>query len=91
MFEYCVQTNTGIFFALLRLHSKPKNQSLCTSGSGIVGYYPAFAEAFAINSLIVVPADRPAEKIDIGDSQTIRQKMFFANHSLFSDSREYFQ
>ena len=58
---------------------------VCTSGSALLNYYPAFAEAFYSQiPIIVISADRPADKIDIGDGQTIRQKNVFENHSLFN-------
>jgi 2-succinyl-5-enolpyruvyl-6-hydroxy-3-cyclohexene-1-carboxylate synthase len=58
---------------------------VCTSGSALLNYYPAFAEAFYSQiPLIVVSADRPQSKIDIGDGQTIRQENVFANHSLYN-------
>ncbi|OYU81237.1 MAG: 2-succinyl-5-enolpyruvyl-6-hydroxy-3-cyclohexene-1-carboxylic-acid synthase [Flavobacterium sp. BFFFF1] len=58
---------------------------VCTSGSALLNYYPAFAEAFYSQiPLIVISADRPYDKIDIGDGQTIRQRDVFANHSLFN-------
>jgi 2-succinyl-5-enolpyruvyl-6-hydroxy-3-cyclohexene-1-carboxylate synthase len=58
---------------------------VCTSGSALLNYYPAFAEAFYSQiPLVVISADRPFNKIDIGDGQTIRQKNVFANHSLYN-------
>jgi len=58
---------------------------LCTSGSALLNYYPAFAEAFYSQiPLIVLSADRPLDKIDIGDGQTIRQQNVFENHSLYN-------
>lgn len=58
---------------------------VCTSGSAVLNYYPAFAEAFYSQiPLVVLSADRPQHKIDIGDGQTIRQENVFANHSLFN-------
>ncbi|WP_426092292.1 2-succinyl-5-enolpyruvyl-6-hydroxy-3-cyclohexene-1-carboxylic-acid synthase [Flavobacterium sp. DSR3-2] len=58
---------------------------VCTSGSALLNYYPAFAEAFYSQiPLIVISADRPQSKIDIGDGQTIRQENVFENHSLFN-------
>ena len=58
---------------------------VCTSGSALLNYYPAFAEAFYSEiPLIVLSADRPKNKIDIGDGQTIRQENVFANHSVFN-------
>jgi 2-succinyl-5-enolpyruvyl-6-hydroxy-3-cyclohexene-1-carboxylate synthase len=58
---------------------------VCTSGSALLNYYPAFAEAF-YNQIpfIVISADRPSEKVDIGDGQTIRQQNVFENHSLYN-------
>ncbi|MTG98629.1 2-succinyl-5-enolpyruvyl-6-hydroxy-3-cyclohexene-1-carboxylic-acid synthase [Myroides sp. BIT-d1] len=58
---------------------------VCTSGSALLNYYPAIAEAFYSEiPLIVISADRPSSKIDIGDGQTIRQKDVYANHILYS-------
>jgi len=64
---------------------------VCTSGSALLNYYPAFAEAFYSEiPLIVLSADRPKSKIDIGDGQTIRQENVFANHSLFNANLDEF-
>ena len=58
---------------------------VCTSGSALLNYYPAIAEAFYSQiPLIVISADRPASKIDIGDGQTIRQNNVFHNHIVFN-------
>lgn len=58
---------------------------VCTSGSALLNYYPAVAESFYSQiPLLVVSADRPHSKIDIGDGQTIRQENVFANHIVFS-------
>lgn len=58
---------------------------VCTSGSALLNYYPAVSEAFYSDiPLIVISADRPSHKIDIGDGQTIRQPGVFANHILYS-------
>ncbi len=58
---------------------------VCTSGSAVLNYYPAIAEAFYSQiPLIVISADRPQSKIDIGDGQTIRQENVFANHILYN-------
>ena len=46
---------------------------LCTSGSALLNYYPAIAEAYYSKiPLVVISADRPSHLIDIGDGQTIR-------------------
>jgi len=58
---------------------------VCTSGSALLNFYPAVAEAFYSQiPLVVISADRPIEKIDIGDGQTIRQENVFENHSLYN-------
>lgn len=58
---------------------------VCTSGSALLNYYPAVAEAFYSDiPLVVISADRPVERIDIGDGQTIRQKNVYGNHILYS-------
>jgi 2-succinyl-5-enolpyruvyl-6-hydroxy-3-cyclohexene-1-carboxylate synthase len=77
---------SAAFFALgIAQQTQKPVALLCTSGSALLNYYPAFAEAFYSQiPLIVLSADRPAEKIDIGDGQTIRQENVFANHSLFN-------
>jgi 2-succinyl-5-enolpyruvyl-6-hydroxy-3-cyclohexene-1-carboxylate synthase len=74
------------FFALgLAQQLKVPVAVVCTSGSALLNYYPAVAEAFYSQiSLIVISADRPHDKIDIGDGQTIRQENVFANHILYS-------
>ncbi len=47
---------------------------ICTSGTAVLDYAPAIAEAYYSGvPLIVVSADRPREWIDQDDSQTIRQ------------------
>jgi 2-succinyl-5-enolpyruvyl-6-hydroxy-3-cyclohexene-1-carboxylate synthase len=62
---------------------------LCTSGSAMLNYYPAVAEAFYSEiPLIVLSADRPPHKIDVGDGQTIRQKHVYANHILYDAQLE---
>ena len=74
------------FFALGMAQQLNKPVAIvCTSGSALLNYYPAVAEAFYSQiPLIVVSADRPQSKIDIGDGQTIRQENVFANHSLYN-------
>ena len=58
---------------------------VCTSGSAVLNYYPAVAEAFYNQiPLVIISADRPSDKIDIGDGQTIRQENVFANHILYN-------
>lgn len=74
------------FFALgIAQQTKQPTAIVCTSGSALLNYYPAVAEAFYSQiPLIVISADRPQSKIDIGDGQTIRQENVFQNHSVFN-------
>jgi len=59
--------------------------AVCTSGSALLNYYPAVAEAFYSDiPLVVVSADRPGYKVDIGDGQTIRQESLFEKHIGYS-------
>ncbi|WP_029270415.1 2-succinyl-5-enolpyruvyl-6-hydroxy-3-cyclohexene-1-carboxylic-acid synthase [Flavobacterium sp. KJJ] len=74
------------FFALgIAQQTKKPTAIVCTSGSALLNYYPAVAEAFYSQiPLIVISADRPQSKIDIGDGQTIRQENVFQNHAVFN-------
>jgi 2-succinyl-5-enolpyruvyl-6-hydroxy-3-cyclohexene-1-carboxylate synthase len=77
---------SAAFFALgIAQQIKKPVAVICTSGSALLNYYPAFAEAFYSQiPLVVISADRPLHKIDIGDGQTIRQEKVFENHSLYN-------
>lgn len=81
-----VDERCAAFFALgIAQQTLQPAAVLCTSGSALLNYYPAVAEAiYSQIPLIVVSADRPTSKIDIGDGQTIRQRNVFENHSLFN-------
>ncbi|UUV20908.1 2-succinyl-5-enolpyruvyl-6-hydroxy-3-cyclohexene-1-carboxylic-acid synthase [Paenimyroides aestuarii] len=81
-----VDERCAAFFALgIAQQTLQPAAVLCTSGSALLNYYPAVTEAFYSQiPLIVVSADRPTSKIDIGDGQTIRQRNVFENHSLFN-------
>lgn len=58
---------------------------VCTSGSALLNYYPAVAEAFYSNiPLVILSADRPKHLVGIGDGQTINQEDVFKNHILYS-------
>ena len=81
-----VDERCAAFFALGMAQQLKKPVALvCTSGSALLNYYPAIAEAFYSDiPLVIISADRPVERIDIGDGQTIRQKNVFDNHILYS-------
>ena len=81
-----VDERCAAFFALgLAQQIKRPVALVCTSGSALLNYYPAIAEAYYSDiPLVVLSADRPSELIDIGDGQTIRQENVFENHILYS-------
>ena len=81
-----VDERCAAFFALgIAQQAKKPVVLVCTSGSALLNYYPAVAEAFYSNiPLVVISADRPKHLIDIGDGQTIRQESVFKNHSLYN-------
>lgn len=55
--------------------------TVCTSGTAVLNYGPAIAEAYYQRiPLVMLTADRPPELIDQQDGQTIRQKNVFSNH-----------
>ncbi len=60
---------------------------ICTSGTAMINYAPALAEAFYLKvPLLAITADRPAEWIDQNDGQTIRQKGLY--HNFIKESTE---
>ncbi|OAB78840.1 2-succinyl-5-enolpyruvyl-6-hydroxy-3-cyclohexene-1-carboxylic-acid synthase [Cochleicola gelatinilyticus] len=81
-----IDERCAAFFAMGMAQQLKRPVALvCTSGSALLNYYPAIAEAFYSNiPLVVISADRPQHLIDIGDGQTIRQENVYANHILYS-------
>lgn len=81
-----VDERCAAFFALgIAQQLKEPVAVVCTSGSALLNYYPAIAEAFySTIPLVVISADRPSYKIDIGDGQTIRQDHVFNRHIGYS-------
>jgi len=81
-----VDERSAAFFALgIAQQSKRPVVLVCTSGSALLNYYPAIAEAFYSDlPLVVISADRPKELINIGDGQTIQQENIFENHILYN-------
>lgn len=73
---------SAAFVALgIALNTKNPVILVCTSGSALLNYYPAIAEAFYQHvPLIVLSADRPAEWIDQNDGQSIRQNQVLHAH-----------
>ncbi len=81
-----VDERCAAFFALgMAQQMQEPVAVVCTSGSALLNYYPAVAEAFYSDiPLIVVSADRPSYRIDIGDGQTIRQENVLEKHIGYS-------
>ncbi|PCJ94106.1 MAG: 2-succinyl-5-enolpyruvyl-6-hydroxy-3-cyclohexene-1-carboxylic-acid synthase [Flavobacteriaceae bacterium] len=81
-----VDERCAAFFALGMAQQQQSAVALiCTSGSALLNYYPAVAEAFYSDiPLLIISADRPNYKIDIGDGQTIRQEHIFEKHIGYS-------
>lgn len=81
-----VDERCAAFFAMgIAQQLKEPTALVCTSGSALLNYYPAVAEAFYSDiPLVVLSADRPKHLIGIGDGQTINQKNVYDNHILYS-------
>ncbi|WP_456421927.1 2-succinyl-5-enolpyruvyl-6-hydroxy-3-cyclohexene-1-carboxylic-acid synthase [Lutibacter sp.] len=81
-----VDERCAAFFALgIAQQTRKPVALLCTSGSALLNYYPAIAEAYYSNiPLLIISADRPSHLIDIGDGQTIKQENVFENHILYA-------
>ncbi|MEC8248303.1 MAG: thiamine pyrophosphate-binding protein, partial [Bacteroidota bacterium] len=80
-----VDERSAAFFALgIAQQTSEAVAVVCTSGSALLNYYPAIAEAFYSRlPLVVISADRPKKLINIGDGQTIFQPHAFGSHVLF--------
>ncbi|TYA78710.1 2-succinyl-5-enolpyruvyl-6-hydroxy-3-cyclohexene-1-carboxylic-acid synthase [Seonamhaeicola marinus] len=81
-----VDERCAAFFALgIAQKLQEPTAVVCTSGSALLNYYPAVAEAFYSDiPLLVISADRPKHLIGVGDGQTINQPNVFENHILYS-------
>ena len=81
-----VDERSAAFFALgIAQQLRQPVAVVCTSGSALLNYYPAVSEAFYSDiPLVVISADRPSYKIDVGDGQTIRQDNVFQRHIGYS-------
>jgi len=73
---------SAAYFALGMAQQSGKAVALvCTSGTAVLNFASAIAEAYYQNlPLLVFTADRPAEMIDQADGQTLRQSNIFANY-----------
>ena len=73
---------SAAYFALgMAQQSSEAIALVCTSGTAVLNFAPAIAEAYYQNlPLLIFTADRPAELIDHEDGQTLRQTNIFANY-----------
>ncbi|MBO5988871.1 MAG: 2-succinyl-5-enolpyruvyl-6-hydroxy-3-cyclohexene-1-carboxylic-acid synthase [Paludibacteraceae bacterium] len=76
-----VDERSAAYFALGIAQKTQKPVALiCTSGTSVLNYMPAVAEAYYQQiPLLVITADRPEAWIDQEDSQTIRQRDVMRN------------
>jgi len=83
-----VDERCAAFFALGIAQQRQEPVAVvCTSGSALLNYYPAVAEAFYSNiPLVVLSADRPKHLIDVGDGQTIKQKNVYGEHVIYNSN-----
>ncbi len=77
-----IDERSAAFFALGMAQQKQRTVAIaCTSGSAVLNYAPAIAEAYYQKiPLLILTADRPPRLIDVGDGQTIRQENVYANY-----------
>ncbi len=76
-----VDERSAAFYALGKAQQNKTGVILiCTSGSALLNYGPAVAEAYYQRiPLLILSADRPTEWIDQGAGQSIRQQNVYAN------------
>jgi len=76
-----VDERVAAFTALGMAQQKQHPVALvCTSGTALLNYSPAIAEAYYQQiPLIILSSDRPPQRIDQNDGQTMRQKNVFQN------------
>jgi len=81
-----VDERSAAFFALgIAQQIKYPVALVCTSGSALLNYFPAVAEAYYSDiPLVVLSADRPKYLIGIGDGQTIDQQDVYGKHVMYS-------
>lgn len=75
------ERSAGFFAMGMAIEDQNPVGVVCTSGSAMLNYYPAVAEAYyQCIPLVVMSADRPAEWVNHGDGQTIVQEGVYENH-----------
>ena len=80
-----VDERCAAFFAMgIAQQLQEPTAVVCTSGSALLNYFPAVAEAFYSQiPLVVISADRPEHLIGVGDGQTINQNFIYTNHVVY--------
>lgn len=75
------ERSAGYFALGLSLALSQPVAIVCTSGTAVLNYAPAIAEAYYQHiPLLILTADRPAALIDQLENQTIRQPDIYANY-----------
>jgi 2-succinyl-5-enolpyruvyl-6-hydroxy-3-cyclohexene-1-carboxylate synthase len=76
-----VDERSAAFFAMgYAIYTGKPVVLICTSGTAVLNYAPALAEAYHQQiPLLVITADRPHEWIDQQDNQTLHQKNIYRN------------
>jgi 2-succinyl-5-enolpyruvyl-6-hydroxy-3-cyclohexene-1-carboxylate synthase len=76
-----VDERSAAYFALgIALYTQKPVVLICTSGTAVLNYAPALAEAYYQKvPVIAITADRPHEWIDQYDNQTLRQHEVYRN------------
>lgn len=77
-----VDERSAAYYALgLALELNAPVALVCTSGTAVLNYAPALAEAYYQHvPLVAITADRPREWIDQQDNQTLHQAGVYANY-----------
>jgi 2-succinyl-5-enolpyruvyl-6-hydroxy-3-cyclohexene-1-carboxylate synthase len=81
-----VDERSAAYFALgVAVQSGKLVAIICTSGTAVLNYAPALAEAYYQHiPILAITADRPHEWIDQQDNQTLRQNNIYKNFTLGS-------
>ena len=78
-----VDERSAAYFALgIAVRTRTPVALICTSGTAVLNYAPALAEAFYQGiPLLAVTADRPREWIDQQDNQTLKQPGIYMSYT----------
>lgn len=84
-FQITDERVAGFFAMGLAQQSEKASIICCTSGTAVLNYAPAIAEAYYQRiPLIILTADRPVQWIDQGAGQSMRQQNIYHNYILKS-------